>query len=752
MTKQHKPQQDAAPAADGGDEGTATRQVPKERAHFRALVLANPNYFGNLGASAFTPVLPIQSNTTYEEIGCVGFQPQAKRLDAVVYVKQPFGYGGDICSAGTQEHVRFYISFDNGASWIDQGYASFNVYDVPEGTAGAKRLEYAVTVPCDPRKKLCFLPNTILARAILAWNQIPPPNQPNFVPVWGEVHNTHIQVDPRFILDWIDAVGDLKLKLPPQFAELVDFAEPLKLKAPKELSVAELHAAYRGKGVEPHRYALPAVQALLAQPAAGVDLGPAPAASIFADLGLNLGEVVGPIVSPGDGSTFYEEMECVGFNPGTNELVAVLRVKKPNGYSGGPCTAGSLEHVTFWADLNGNGFFETCLGTASVRVHDIQNIPPQGLEYSVYLPVDFGALKRPCDQGPRLIPIRAILSWASAAPCAFPNKAPVWGNREDTLILLPPGKATVPGDFKPVLFNISTVAVCDIAQATGFAPGDRPFGGRVYIVGDIPAANTLATPDRFKYRLFVRQLPAGSWQPVANDFAVTVDQQSGPGTLVQLPLLQEVDSAGPYMGYYTYREFGIGSSTWRRIAAPYMGLLGVWQTAQPMAGRWEIRIEAIDTFTNVTYFADTTHCPDGTTRTNVIVKLDEDRPVPAIGITDFSTDGGVTWQPAGDCDDFVVGVRIRGNYSVSDAHFGSLSLTVEPSSAANGATPSPSSRTYPVVPTGGEAGVWTLDTGPMDPCGFVVRIDVVDRTIVSANGGWRDHATVGFCLRAAPIG
>jgi hypothetical protein len=39
----------------------------------------------------------------------------------------------------------------------------------------------------------------------------------------------------------------------------------------------------------------------------------------------------------------------------------------------------------------------------------------------------------------------------------------------------------------------------------------------------------------------------------------------------------------------------------------------------------------------------------------------------------------------------------------------------------------------------------------MDPCGFVVRIDVVDRTIVSANGGWRDHATVGFCLRAAPI-
>src|SRR4029453_8198383 len=107
---------------------------------------------------------------------------------------------------------------------------------------------------------------------------------------------------------------------------------------------------------------------------------------------------------------------------------AVLRVKRPNGYSGGPCTAGSREYVTFWADLNNNGTFETCLGTASVRVHDIPNVPTQGLEYSVYLPVNFGAYKQPREKGPRLVPIRAILSWASVPDCAFPNKPPVWGN------------------------------------------------------------------------------------------------------------------------------------------------------------------------------------------------------------------------------------------------------------------------------------------------------------------------------------
>src|SRR4249920_325963 len=120
MTNEPKSEDTSTPAH-GQPVAGATQQVPKERTHFRALLLSNPNYFGNLPVSSFAPVFPIQANKTYEEIGCVGFQPQAKRLDAVVYVKEPFGYGGGICTKGTQEHVRFYVSFDNGVSWIDQG-------------------------------------------------------------------------------------------------------------------------------------------------------------------------------------------------------------------------------------------------------------------------------------------------------------------------------------------------------------------------------------------------------------------------------------------------------------------------------------------------------------------------------------------------------------------------------------------------------------------------------------------------------
>ena len=57
---------------------------PKERAAFKGLLLANPNYFGTLVKSPFTPVLQVSGNTFYEELGCVGYQPQQEMLEGVV--------------------------------------------------------------------------------------------------------------------------------------------------------------------------------------------------------------------------------------------------------------------------------------------------------------------------------------------------------------------------------------------------------------------------------------------------------------------------------------------------------------------------------------------------------------------------------------------------------------------------------------------------------------------------------------------
>ena len=53
-------------------EKSAVPRYEKERQQFRALILGNPNYFGNIKASKLKPVLKIQGDTTYEEIGCVG--------------------------------------------------------------------------------------------------------------------------------------------------------------------------------------------------------------------------------------------------------------------------------------------------------------------------------------------------------------------------------------------------------------------------------------------------------------------------------------------------------------------------------------------------------------------------------------------------------------------------------------------------------------------------------------------------------
>ena len=58
---------------------------------------------------------------------------------------------------------------------------SFQAFNVPEGTEGPKRLEYAVSLPIDPARKFCFFDPLIRVRAILSWNNAPPANVPNWL-------------------------------------------------------------------------------------------------------------------------------------------------------------------------------------------------------------------------------------------------------------------------------------------------------------------------------------------------------------------------------------------------------------------------------------------------------------------------------------------------------------------------------------------------------------------------------------------
>ena len=152
-----------------------SQEFPTLRQNFRSLLISNANYFGNLEASPFQPVFPLKGSTAYERLGCIGFQPELNMLKAVVYINQETGYGGGLCGAGSQEYVRFFLSFDNGATWQDQGLTSFTAYNVDHNS----RLEYAVEKKIDPPKRLCRFENLIRVRAILSWEVPPPANGAN---------------------------------------------------------------------------------------------------------------------------------------------------------------------------------------------------------------------------------------------------------------------------------------------------------------------------------------------------------------------------------------------------------------------------------------------------------------------------------------------------------------------------------------------------------------------------------------------
>src|SRR5258708_10760158 len=102
--------------------------VPKERADFHKLIAGNPNYFGHLKDSVFKPVLQSLNNITYEEVTCIGFNPNTNVLEAVIQIKQPTGYSGDPCQAGSFEYVRFFLNY--GSGWEDVGLAAVHVHDL----------------------------------------------------------------------------------------------------------------------------------------------------------------------------------------------------------------------------------------------------------------------------------------------------------------------------------------------------------------------------------------------------------------------------------------------------------------------------------------------------------------------------------------------------------------------------------------------------------------------------------------------
>jgi hypothetical protein len=716
------------------DTSIAATSIPIERAKFNALILANPNHFGNLKDSALKAVKAMAGNTTYEELKCVGYNPDTNLLKGVVWLKLTSGYSGGICSNGSQEYVRFYISFDNGSTWQDQGIANFAAYDVP----GAKPFEFAVTVAAQHYSTWCFRESLPKVRAILSWNFPPPPNTPGFVPVWGNVVEAHIQIHPRRLFYIDDLLKEAKIQLPKEFAQLID--PKLQIAAPvaTAASTASLLALYKDKGVTEHRTLFAEVQKHISNPAHTAAYAAYESAGPFAQIGVDIGAIINAIDKT-NGDTAYEELQCIGLDPnGLENLVGILKIKRPYGYSGTQCQPGSKEYVAFWVDWGSGWQWE---GTAQLNVHDFTTIPADGLVYAVAQPINLAIHRKPCTQGVVTAKVRAILSYAVSPPPADPDYTPTWGNRLETLIHIYPGVSVHPGDYTPYLEGVCGVSSCSINQVTGFAPGDRPFGGSVSIFGFIPGAPDISAANRPLYRCSVRKAGTMAWQHLNDPFGVTIEKQLGGGIPTFTPGTQMVGAND----YYTYLDAPPSPAGWQQVFPSH--LLAQWNTSGK-TGLWEIMIEAADSTMTSLFSAGMVTCVvDGTTRQNVIIDLDNAAPLTSLAITGVQHGGVGPFLPAVDCATFKVGDVIQGSYSVTDEHFGSLSLTVQPIAHAHGAGVVPPSRSYPIVPTVGESGTWTLNTAGMDPCGYTIQLSTSDRTIVNCVTTWQNNgAFVGFCL------
>jgi hypothetical protein len=733
-------------------------KVEKERSEFKKLIIQNPNYFGTFPEVQIKPVLPMKANTKYEELRCIGFYPERDLLKAVIDVKLSYGYKGDLCSSGSFEYVRFFVDWDGDGDFTDPdedvGIASVNAHDIPDGEKvcldKTKPFSYALTVKIDSKKRSCKNPYMVKVRAILSWDAPPDAGNPNYSPVWGNVVEKWIRIKARdYFLKDIVKVADLDaLKIEPTMLEL-----DIPVSKKKELGIAELKEIYKDRDVPEHRFNIAEIKKI----AESVKLDPNLMVKYKLDPKFSqLVENINLILAEKP-NTKYEELHCVGLNYDLDTLVATLTVKLPYGYSGDLCTKGSYEYVGFWAYV-WDQIEQMChwkyLGTSSVNVHDINKIPPDGLQYAVFLPVDLSGYKDKCSK-PKIIKIRAILSWQSPPPPNHPDHNPVWGNKVDALIQIKPGTSpdgkqipfiSVAGGMAIESISGNTHTVLASSIGDGYANGpsvyggykaiESPFGGVIAICGHIsnPPNDPPADSDKLEYKVQYRKSGAG-WQDVTNDFRIWISTWNGISWS-----MSHKDQTAP-TGYYLYEE-DLTPPVQRFVEGD---VLAQWHTpVYEGDGLYEIRV--------LLYMPGAAPAPDVPADhvSSNVVKVMIDNKVPDAAVS----------LDLGPCTKYEAGDTITGKFTAFDKHIYYYTLTVEPS-VANPPVIDHPGETYP----GGETATglpalpashlngrvneaFTLTTTKTTtPCGYVLHLGVWDRTIKDNHmpGNW-NGATVGLCL------
>ncbi len=730
-------------------------QVETERLNFKQLLLENANYFGTFPDLGIESVKPMQGNTKYEELRCLGFYPELDQLEGIFDVKLPYGYSGKLCSKGSYEYVRFYVDWDGDGDFDDPdedvGMVSINVHDIPNSGGicrdRSKPLSYAVKLNIDPKKFGCKKPNLVKVRAILSWNQAPTPGMPNYPVVWGNVLEKWIQIKPvpYTLGHFLDVIDFSKVEVDP------DLLNPeVVVSQVKSLTPEQLQAIYEDKDVPEHRYKFQQLEALAVQ----IEQQPELLAKYKSDQAYaNILEPLQALLES-KSNTRYEELRCVGLLYDRDTLMATLTVKLPYGYKGDLCKDGSKEYVGFWVRVY-DKIEQQCiwrhLGTTRVNVHDIPTIPDEGLQYAVYLPYDFSELKKSCNN-PVVMELRAVLSWDK--PPTDPEKPPKWGNIVDALIQLKPGDVDIPGNQKPYLWSVGDMAVENIAGnpytiigsllgdgyangvsvGGGFTAKESPFGGIAQITGIITGAPDNPTePNKLRYKVQYNKVVVGStgWHDIDNKFRIWIRINGVPSGFID-----QIATGG----YYKYQ---VDSKDTPPYAPPVVDVqddvLAEWDTSKAEGdGLYRLRL--------LLYKPGAPAMPgvpaDHVASKEIRVMVDNTASTATISLD------------AGPCSKFKIGDTFTGKFTATDAHIWKYTLSVSPGSPSAPNPPTiqpPTSETYPALAAPGKVNqpFKVKTTASTSPCGYTIWLGVRDRTIVNNHfPGRYTSASVGLCLLA----
>lgn len=571
-------------------------------------------------------------NTTFESLGCIGYNSKKQQLTATINIKRSSGYSGSLCENGSYEYVRFYIDYQDGDGWQDMGVVGVNVHDIPTekdcDNQDEKPITYVARLDIESKRKFCSVPNLPMVRAVLSWNTVPEPNDPDLeigTYVWSDTKDAQIQIEPYkfFLPDFpileVDDILNSIILNPSLSLNQLTLHQPEKLLAikkakaaikPKTLNFSELSVLYNKNKIKPHRFGIKELQSVIKAPN-HIELN-----NISNIFEVNNWDLLDSLAEFNNVNcdTEFEELVCVGADYNRQALIGTFKVNKSSGYNGGLCTDGSKEYVSFWIQTE-----ENCewihAGTTYVNVYDIPDVPDNGIFYSAVLPYKFDDLKQECGN-PQVLKVKAILSW-NVEPQGM--ECSRWGNILESYVQIQPEKATIGNG--PEIVAIGGVDVNWIGangltmpnahfRFTGLEVTNRSaFGGLIIV----EAKTNKFNGQRYKVR--VDNLNTGDSYYVDNSFV--------------MDNVFNVSHANPITKEYTYYGDATNNSL-NAVAKFYPGTNDL------------IRVTIEHT--------------DGTSSSKVI-QMDNSNPDLELNITNY-----------GDCSHFVKGLPISGNFSVSESH------------------------------------------------------------------------------------